>query len=205
MVREQLRQSIQQVGLALREPERFAIAWHRQGTPYSLGVWAALGTTAVLGTTMYGLTMGLLGGPGDMVYRAAALSLAAGLAWAIPLPALYILNSFSGSQLRASTTLLAALVTTSWGGLALIASVPICWFFTAAISDLAPAVWVPRLITLVHLLVFGGVGVAMLDVFGRVMEGLEPQRGRGPACSLILTAAIGIELFWAFGLFQFAV
>ena len=39
--------------------------------------------------------------------RAWLLTLGAGLAWAIPLPALYVLNSLAGSRLRASTTLLA--------------------------------------------------------------------------------------------------
>ena len=118
-------------------------------------------------------------------------------AWSLPLPALYILNSLSGSRLRASTTFLAALVTTSWGGLALMASIPINWFFTAAV----PVGW---FVLLVNLVVFAGVGAAMADVFCRVMERLEPRRGRAPAWWLLLVGAIGGELFYAFGLFDFS-
>ncbi len=131
---------------------------------------------------------------------------AAGLAWGIALPSLYIFNSLSGSRLRPSTTLLAALVTTSWGGLAMIASIPINWFFTAALSDLvADPSRVAWLVRVVNLVVFTGVGVSMVDIFGRVMEVLEPERGRWPVLWLAVVAAIGGELFYAFGLFEFAV
>lgn len=205
MRRSALRESVRQVGVALREPEEFALRWHREGQPYALAVWAALGCTAVLGTTVYGMTMGMLGGSGVEVLRSAVLlTVAAGLAWVIPLPALYILNCLTGSRLRASTTLLAALVTTSWGGLAMIASVPINWFFTAAIPSLPFPLHVPFWIWVVNLVVFAGVGVCMIDVFGRVMQKLEPSRGRAPAWCLALVAVIGTELFYAFGLFDFA-
>src|SRR5262245_61000215 len=136
MLRDAFRQWPGYVGLALREPEEFALRGHRGEARYAVGVWIALGFTAVLGTTVYGMTMGLRPGPQAVVEKAALYTLAAGLAWAIPLPALYILNSFAGSKLRPSTTLLAALVTTSWGGLAMIASVPINWFFSTALPDL---------------------------------------------------------------------
>ena len=96
-------------------------------------MWAALLATAIVGTTTYGMTMGLLGGGQAIFYKGFICTFAAGLAWAIPLPALYILNSLSGSRLSASSTLLAALVTVSWGGLAMIASIPINWFFTATV------------------------------------------------------------------------
>jgi hypothetical protein len=43
----------------------------------------------------------------------------------------------------------------------------------------------------------------MVDVFGRVMAQLEPQRGRAPAVWLVLVGAIGAELFYYFGLFSF--
>ena len=56
----------------------------------------------------------------------------------------------------------------------------------------------------VNLVVFTGVGVSMIDIFGRVMEVLEPERGRWPVLWLAVVAAIGGELFYAFGLFQFA-
>src|SRR5690242_5328807 len=95
-------------------PEEFAVAWNSGSARYRWWVWMSLPATAILGTTTYGMTMGLLGGPGDVLYKGFACTLAAGLAWGIPLPALYILNSLSGSRLPASSTLLAAIVTTSW-------------------------------------------------------------------------------------------
>jgi hypothetical protein len=180
----------------LREPDAFTLRWHEDGTPYEWWVFAALALTAIAGTTTYGLTMGILESPGRMFWCAFAFTAAAGIGWSLPLPALYIMNSLSGSQLRATTTFLAALVTTSWGGLAMIASVPINWFFSVAVP-------VPWFVLLVNLVVFSGVGLAMVDVFARVMERLEPARGRAPACWLVLVAAIGGELYYAFDLFHF--
>jgi hypothetical protein len=197
MLRTRLRTSLAHVGQALRDPEDFTLRWHREGTPYPWGVFAALALTAMAGTLSYGLTLGILGGPCRMVVCALTCTAAAGIGWGLPLPALYILNSLTGSRLRASTTFLAALVTTSWGGLALMASIPINWFFTVAI----PVGW---FVLLVNLVVFAGVGAAMVDVFGRVMERLEPQRGRAPGWWLLLVGAIGGELFYAFGLFDFS-
>ena len=190
-----LREGLAHVGQALREPEAFVLRWHVDGAPYRWWVFAALGLTAAAGTTVYGMTMGTPGGAGGMLRSGASCTLAAGIAWALPLPALYILNSVTGSRLRPSTTLLAALVTTSWGGLALLASVPVNLFFTAALP-------VPALVLLVNLVLFGGVGVAMVAVFCRVIEALEPHRGRAPAWWLALVGAIGAELFYAFGLFH---
>ena len=205
MLRAQLRSGVAQVGVALREPEEFARRWHGGEVPYSWWIFAALALTAILGTTTYGLTMGLLGGPRAILSDAMKCTAAAGLAWGIALPSLYIFNSLSGSRLRASTTLLAALVTTSWGGLAMIASIPINWFFTVALSDLvSDRTRVGWLVLAVNLVVFTGVGVSMVDIFGRVMEVLEPKRGRWPVLWLAVVAAIGGELFYAFGLFQFA-
>jgi len=196
MWQARLRSSISHVGQALREPQAFALRWQREGQPYAWWVFAALALTAIAGTLTYGMSMGILGGPGRMVECGLLCTLAAGIGWGLPLPALYVLNSMTGSRLRASTTFLAALVTTSWGGLAMIASIPINWFFTVAIPE-------PQFVLLVNLVVFTGVGVAMIDVFSRVMEALEPQRGRLPVIWLALVAAIGGELFYAFGLFHF--
>jgi hypothetical protein len=196
MFRRRFRESLTHIGQALREPEGFALRWHReQAAPYPWWVFAALALTAIVGTITYGMTMGLVGGADRMILSGLSCTLAAGIAWSLPLPALYILNSVTGSRLRPSTTFLAALVTTSWGGLALIASVPINLFFTATLPY-------PAIVLLVNLIVFTGVGVAMVDVFCRVMEKLEPARGRWPACWLILVGAIGAELFYAFGLFH---
>ncbi|HWY85534.1 MAG TPA: hypothetical protein VNX28_02355 [Gemmataceae bacterium] len=196
MFRERLNEGVVHVGQALREPELFALRWHQEGVVYRWWIFAALAVTAMLGTLSYGMTMGLLGGAGQMVARGLICTLAAGIAWSLPLPALYILGSLSGSRLRPGTTFLAALVTTSWGGLAMIASIPINLFFTAALPY-------PAFILLVNLAVFAGVGVAMVDVFGRVMARLEPARGTAPILWLGLVGAIGAELFYAFGLFQF--
>ena len=144
------------------------------------------------------MTMGLLGGPASRCSsKGLACTTAAGLAWAIPLPALYILNSLNGSRLPASSTLLAALVTTSWGGLAMVASIPINWFFSAAIPHAG-------FLVVLNLIVFAGVGVAMIDTFQRVMRKLEAERGTAPTWWLIVVGMIGIELFYAFDLFRFA-
>jgi len=194
MTPNRFRAALAHIGEALREPEAFALRWHREGSPYHVWVFTALALTSIAGTTAYGIIMGLLGGPRSMLLGGLRCTAAAGIAWSLPLPALYILNSLSGSRLRPSTTFLAALVTTSWGGLAMLAAIPVSWFFTVALPY-GPVVLA------VHLLVFAVVGVAMVDVFSRVMAGLEPERGRVPALWLILVAAIGGELFYAFGLF----
>jgi hypothetical protein len=200
MFRERLRASISHIYQALREPEEFALRWHREGVPYHASVFVALALTAIAGTTLYGMTMGILDsqrlGLGHLFVCGLACTAAAGIGWSLPLPALYILNSLYGSRLRASTTFLAALVTTSWGGLAMIASIPVNWFFTLALPY-------PPAVLVVNLVVFAGVGIAMSDVFSRVMERLEPAHGRTPACWLVLVGAIGSELFYQFGLFNF--
>ncbi|MFO0898773.1 MAG: hypothetical protein U0836_15220 [Pirellulales bacterium] len=197
MTRETVRGAIEHVGLALRAPAEFAEAWNAGRAAYPWTVWGALLGTAILGTTTYGMTMGLLGGPHDVLRRGLVCTLSAGLAWSIALPALYILNSLAGSRLRASSTLLAALVTVSWGGLAMIASIPINWFFTATIPH-------SGVVLLVNLIVFAGVGVSMIDVFRRVMARLEPHRPEASLWWLGLVGAIGAELFYFFGLFHFA-
>lgn len=202
-MRDALRTSLGHVGVALREPEGFALEWHQRRVDSTLTTWIALGATAMAGTLVYGMTMGLGHGAGAVASKGALLTLAAGLAWGLPLPALYILNSLSGSRLRPTTTLLAALVTTSWGGLAMLASVPITWFFAAAVPDL-PAISpniADGILLGVHLLVFTGVGVSMIDVFGRVMSRLEPSAGRRPLWFLVLVGLIGAQLFYLFGLF----
>ncbi len=204
MFKESLRSSFAQVGVALRDPEEFALRWD-QKTGWRPVIWLALGLTAVLGTTLYGMTMGIGLGAAAIAQRAMLLTVCAGLAWAIPLPALYVLNSLAGSRLRASTTLLAALVTTSWGGLAMVASVPINWFFSVAIPAQVPTLFSERtaayIVLGVNLLVFAGVGVSMCDVFRRVMDTLDPGGERNPLWFLALVAAIGSQLFYLVGLF----
>lgn len=196
MLAAHLQSGIAHVGQALRAPEEFAAAWNTGAAHYRWWVWFSLIATAILGTTTYGMTMGMLGEPDDVLYKGLACTLAAGLAWGMALPALYVLNSLSGSRLPASSTLLAAMVTTSWGGLAMIASIPINWFFSVAVPH-------PAFVLAVNLVVFTGVGVAMTDVFHRVMRSLEPERQVAPTWWLLLVAAIGAELFYFFGVFQF--
>lgn len=203
MLRNNLRVSVAHVGLALREPEEFALAWQRQEQRYGLWVWAGLAGAAVLGTVTYGMTLGLADGAAAMLAKSLLLTVSAGLAWAIPLPALYILHSFGGSRLRASTTLLAALVTTSWGGLALVASVPIGGFFSVAMPSLPVKPVIAAWVVLgVNLLVFAGVGVSMSDIFCRVVAKLEPERESQPTWFLLLVGLIGAQLYYVFGLFS---
>ncbi len=196
-IRTEIRAGISHVGEALRDPEHFAERWNNGETNYRWWVWAALTLTAILGTTTYGMTMGLLGTTDDVLAKSVKLTFAAGVAWAIPLPALYILNSLSGSRLKASSTLLAALVTVSWGGLAMMASIPVNWFLSTAIPHAG-------FVLIVNLIVFAGVGTAMADVFQRVMSRLEPHGRHAPVWWLFLVAAMGAELFYFLGLFDFA-
>src|SRR5947207_11354188 len=62
------------------------------------------------------------------------------------------------------------------GALAMLASVPISWFFGLTLPFAATRL-------LVNLVVFAGVGVCMADVFLRVMKALEPDRSR--ACAAV--------------------
>ena len=140
MFRDDLRAGVRHVGLALRDPEEFAVAWNEGDVRYEWPVWASLFATAIVGTTTYGMTMGLLGGGHDIFYKGFICTLAAGLAWAIPLPALYILNSLSGSRCRRAARC-SRPVTVSWGGLAMVASIPINWFFTATVPHPASCCW----------------------------------------------------------------
>src|ERR1700722_4801780 len=152
MLRQLLRARAAQVGLALKEPEEFVLHWHREGTPYPVAVFAALALTAMIGTITYGMIMGLLGGPHRMFAAGLYCTIAAGIGWGLPLPALYILNSLTGSRLRASTTYLAALVTTSWVGPAMIAAIPLNWFFPVALP-------LPTVVFIVYLTIFAVVGL----------------------------------------------
>ena len=187
----EVRGGIHDIGIALRRPEEFAVHWQRRRSepaPHPI-VFPILVANAVVGLAAYGLTVGLNAGLGAMLLQAAVLPIACGLAWLVALPALYILNSALGSRLDASTTTLAALVTVSFGALAMLASVPVTWFFALA----APESSAVQLV--VNVAVFGGVGFCMSDVFLRVMQALEPERSRFyPFVWLGLVATIGTEL-----------
>jgi uncharacterized protein (DUF697 family) len=113
----------------------------------------------------------------------------------VALPALYIVNGSLGSELDWPTTALAALTTVAFGSMAMLASVPIRWFFGLALDY-------PPVHAIVNAVIFAGVGTCMLDVFLRVMKALEPGRGRlYAAVWLALVAVIGAELMVLFSVF----
>jgi len=89
---DDLRQSIRQVGFALRRPEELAVKWRDRtaaGPPSPL-IFLVLLANAIAGLAVYGLVMRLPDGVQKMIYGAVSAPLAAGLAWALALPALYI-------------------------------------------------------------------------------------------------------------------
>ena len=194
---DQVRSSLGEVGYALRRPEEFSLRWRdTPDDPRWAAVTGVLIVNAIVGLAVYGLTLGLHGGASLMLASAGKAPLATGLAWCIGLPALHILNSVFGSRLDARTTFLAALTTVSFGSLAMLASVPINWFFALVL----PYPWVR---VVVNGVIFAGVGVCMADVFLRVMKALEPERNRVFAFVwLCLVAVIGLELMFLFNLFH---
>ena len=94
----ELRASLGHIHQALHEPEEFAWRWQTGERRYPWWVWIALVLTAIVGTTTYGMTMGILGGVERILLAGLSCTLAAGFAWGISLPALYVLNSMSGSH-----------------------------------------------------------------------------------------------------------
>jgi hypothetical protein len=198
-MRLEIRAGLHEVGLALRRPEQFVVRWRDRhggfGDAPRPSVFAMLMVNGLLGLAAYGLTMGMLKGPTGMLLAAMKVPLAAGMAWSMALPALYIINSALGSKLDASTTFLAALTTVSFGAMAMLASVPVNWFFNVALPDVQ---------LLVNVVVFAGVAVCMVDVFMRSMKALEPDRGRFYAFVwLTLVGVIGGELFMLLKVFDF--
>ena len=183
---------MREIGIALRRPEEFAKRWRDRDSreaPKPV-VFPILVANAIVGLAAYGLVVGMQFGALEMLRQAIALPIACGIAWLLALPALYIINSSLGSRLDGSTTTLAALVTVSFGALAMLASVPVTWFFSIALPDDMPFLQI-----LVQLVIFAGVGFCMADVFLRVMGALEPHRDRVYAFVwLCLVATIGLEL-----------
>lgn len=190
-----------EVGRALRRPEALAQRWRDRTilpedapTP---AIFFTLTITAILGLATYGLTMGMHRGADGMLLAAAKAPLAAGTAWAVALPSLYIIKATLGSKLDASTIALAALITCSFGALAMLAGVPVNWFFTMALPYM-PVRW------FVNLVIFAGVGIAMTDVFMRVMSELAPRETRATAFLWLgLVAALGWELMALLNMFDF--
>lgn len=198
----ELKRGMHEVGLALRRPEDLARRWRdRIESPDRApgkAIFPVLVMTAILGLAAYGLTMGMHRGDAlTMLLAGAKAPLAAGTAWAVALPALYIINSATGSRLDASTTVLAALTTCSFGALAMLAGVSVNWFFTLALPYTAVR-W------LVSITIFAGVGIAMTDVFLRIMLALEPDRRRAtPYLWLGLVGVIGTEMMVLLNMFNF--
>ncbi len=198
---EDLRGSIIEVGRAVRRPEELAVRWRDRGIAPadapSRTVFSVLLANAAIGLGAYGLTMGIHAGGAAMLESAFRAPLSAGIAWTMALPALYIINSANGSKLDLSTTLLAALITVSFGALSMLAGVPVNWFFTLALPWTATRI-------LVNLVIFSGVGIAMADTFLRVMKALEPGRSVAfPFVWLGLLAAIGNEMMALLGVLKF--
>ncbi len=194
---ERIQTGLGDIGEALRRPEEFVVRWRDRGAGQhpSPAVFAVLLVNAAIGLAAYGLSLDLHHGVARMALAGLKLPLAAGAAWAIALPALYIVNSSLGSELDWSTTALAALTTVSFGALAMLASVPINWFFGLALDY-------PAVRALVNAVIFTGVSVCMLDVFLRVMKALEPSRSRLYALVWLgLVATIGAELAVLLSLF----
>ena len=195
----EIRLGVAEIGIALRRPEELVVRWRDRtpAAPPNRGVFPVLLANAVLGLAAYGLVMGMGGGAAGMLGHAVRAPLACGVAWSIALPALYIINTILGSRLDASTTALGALATVSFGALAMLASVPIRWFFGLTLPY-------PEVRLAVDLVVFAGVGVSMVDVFLRVMKALEPDRSRLFALLWLgLVAVIGGELLVLFHVFDF--
>lgn len=186
----EMRHSVAEVVRAVRRPEELALRWRDRSPeqqPNRL-VFAVLLVSAALGASAFGLVTRLPDGALEMLGGALRVPLAAGAAWLVSLPALYIVNTALGSRLDISTTVLASLLTMSFGSLALLAAVPVVWFFGVTV----PAPWVRMSINVV---VFAGVGVAMVDTFTRIMSALEPGSGRSYALVwLALVGVIGGEL-----------
>lgn len=177
---------------ALREPERYAQS-HAFANP-PLADLAALAGMATLGVGAYGAAMHAHAGVGAAALGLGAAVAAAGATWTATIPSLYVLGSLNGSKLDLRGVALTTLTMVSFGGVAMLASVPVLWFFEVCL----PYGWA-RL--LVNLVTFAGVGMSMADVWVRSMRRVEGTRLLHLSF-LCLFGAIGLEMFWVFGLFN---
>lgn len=197
-IRTRIASATHEIGMAVRRPEELAERWKAGGDDAPTAwIFPVLLGAAALGTAAYGLTMKMHLGTIGMLEGAFFTPLAAGLAWMVSFPALFIIKRILGSELEFSTTALAATITVSFGATAMLASVPINWFFTLALPFTAARI-------LVNLTVFGGVGLCMIDVFLRVMRRIEPDKTQFFACMWLgLICVIGMELYAIFNVFSF--
>lgn len=192
--------NVKEVGQSIRRPEALAKRWNNrvelpEHAP-DLKVFGVLLATAVVGVALYGMIMHIHHGPGEMVQNALLLPMAAGGAWSIALPSLYIIKRLFGSELDYTTLLLVALITVSFGSMAMLASAPVTLFFELALPYTPVRVGV-------NLLVFGGVGFCMGDVLMRTVRVVEPDKTQVyPILWLGLLTLLGAQLMWLFGVFD---
>jgi hypothetical protein len=182
---------------ALRDPEGLLRAWRDHGTrayPTSLFTFL-LGVTAAA-TAAYGLTMGLPLGWRVGLERAVTFTLAAGAAWIIALPTLYIAGNILGHKLEASTTVLAATLTVHYGSLAMLASIPIHLLFAAVFASSTVTFGI-------NLVIFTGVGLCASDVLLRSIDVVDPTARSFAIRWLVLLGVLGAELFSLAGIFRF--
>ena len=184
----------------IRCPESLVTRWaHRLQTPEappSPLIFPLLLAMAIVGVAIYGVVMHVHGGAGAMAYGALALPGAAGLAWSLSLPSLYIIKRIGGSTMDHSTLTLVALTTVCFGSLAMLASVPVTLFFYIALPYEGVRI-------AANLVVFCGVGACMGDVLMRTLRAVEPHKTQiYPVLWLGLLSLLGAELMWLLGVFD---
>ncbi len=182
-----VRFALAEIGASIRQPADLALRWQRgEIDPIVIPVFLV---AAAFGVGVYGVTMHLNSGPLAMVQAAWLAPLAAGSAWLIALPALHIISAALGSQLDARAVLLVASAGVAFASTALLASVPIAWFFHLALDE-------PGISMAINLVVFTGVGACMADVIRRMLRAIEP--GRKHSFALVWLGLLGLvatELF----------
>lgn len=178
---------------SVRHPEELARRQQELSSPWVIPVLLLVATAGV-GT--FGMISRAHLGAVGMLEGLLKAPAAAGLAWVIALPSLYIIGAAFGSKLKPRGTLLAAAIVTCFAGLAMLASVPVAWLFGLALPS-----------SLMRIVVVGftlaGVGLCMSDVFLRVMRTLDPQGSRlFPMVWLTILASVGAEMFLIFDVFD---
>lgn len=179
---------------ALLDPAGFA-GQYADDAPVPFPTYLSLLGVAVVGVSAYGGAMHLGDGLGAGLSAGGRAAVSAGVAWNAALPCLYVIGGMLGSGLSARLVALAASVTVSWGGLAMLASVPVLWFFQLCIPE-------PYGTILASLCSFAGVGLCMMNVFLRIMTRLEGRRFFHLLWLGVLSA-LGAEMFTLGGLFNF--
>ena len=175
---------------ALREPEAFAVRWGEAEAPVWL--YGALAGTAAFGVGTYGAMLHAWRGGFTSLQYGFGAAIAAGLGWSAAIPSLVVLGGLLGSRLAPRTVVMASLVAVSFGGLAMLASVPVLWFFELVTGHAAGRCFA-------MLASAAGVGLCMVDVFTRCMRALEGFRFFHWLW-VGLFGAVSLEMFILFGL-----